>query len=108
MRSVFFFGTPNLWVDTPQEDTQPASLAPCRLSPAPRLFPVGSVPPPHCTVRLDESPVQFMDRMKCVEDFMNSPNFAKAGGGRGLAGLARELRGRCEEVIARKGERIPK
>ena len=58
--------------------------------------------------RLDESPVQFMDRMKCVEDFMNSPNFAKAGGGRGLAGLARELRGRCEEVIARKGERIPK
>ena len=51
---------------------------------------------------------QFAARMEAVQAFMNSPGFAREGGGRGLAGLARELRSRCELVISRKGERIPK
>ena len=58
--------------------------------------------------RLDETPAQFAARMEAVQAFMNSPDFAREGGGRGLAGLARELRSRCELVISRKGERIPK
>ena len=58
--------------------------------------------------RLDETPKQFIARIEAVQNFMNSPDFARAGGGRGLAGLARELRIRCEEIIARQGERIPK
>ena len=57
--------------------------------------------------RLDETPPQFMLRMKRVEEFMNSPDFASPGG-RGLPGLARELRARCLQVIQRKGERLPK
>ena len=61
-----------------------------------------------CT-RLRETTAQFIVRMTRVEDFcLNSPNFAHANGGRGLAGLARELPDRCELVIQRKGERIPK
>ena len=60
-----------------------------------------------CT-RLGETPLQFAQRMKKVEAFMNSPAFAKADGGRGLMGLARELPARCDEVIKRKGARIPK
>ena len=58
--------------------------------------------------RLDETPAQFAARMEAVQAFMNSPDFAREGGGRGLAGLARELRSRCELVLSRKGERIPK
>ena len=58
--------------------------------------------------RLDEAPSHFRTRMESVQNFMNSPHFARAGGGRGLAGLARQLRSRCEDVIARKGERIAK
>ena len=58
--------------------------------------------------RLDETSAQFMARMKRVEAFMNSPDFAAKRNGRGLAGLAKELRWRCQEVIRRKGERIPK
>ena len=58
--------------------------------------------------RLNETPAQFAARMEAVQAFMNSPDFAREGGGRGLAGLARELRSRCELVISRKGERIPK
>ena len=60
-----------------------------------------------CT-RLRETTAQFIVRMKRVEEFMNSPNLAHANGGRGLAGLARELPDRCELVIQRKAERIPK
>ena len=36
-----------------------------------------------------------------------TPAFSAAGG-RGLCGLARDLRWRCEEVVKRKGERLPK
>ena len=60
-----------------------------------------------CT-RLHESPAQFKQRMQKVEDFMNSDDFAADNGGRGLPGLAKELLGRCKEVIKRQGERIPK
>ena len=56
---------------------------------------------------LGETPVQFQRRMKLVEDHLNSDSFA-AIGGRGLAGLARGLRDRCEEVIKRKGQRLDK
>ena len=56
--------------------------------------------------RLDETPAQFIVRMKKVEQFMNSPAFA-ASGGRGLTGLAKDLLRRCQDVVDRKGERIP-
>ncbi len=46
--------------------------------------------------------------MQKAEDYMNSSTFAASGGGRGLEGLARELRERCVEVKRRQGERIPK
>ena len=58
--------------------------------------------------RLDETPAHFAARMEAVQTFMNSPDFAREGSGRGLRGLAQELRSRCEEVISRQGERIPK
>ena len=67
-----------------------------------------SYPISHECTRLGETPLQFAQRMKKVEAFMNSPAFAKADGGRGLMGLARELPARCDEVIKRKGARIPK
>ena len=38
---------------------------------------------------------------------MNSDAFAKKDGGRDIMGLANELLGRCELVIARKEQRIP-
>ena len=58
-----------------------------------------------CT-RLDETPAQFILRMKKVEAFMNSQEFASEGG-RGLEGLAKDFRSRCQEVIDAKDERIP-
>ena len=57
--------------------------------------------------KLHETPAHFIQRMQQVEDHMNSAAFAACGGG-GLQGLAKELRIRCEEVIRRKGERLPK
>jgi hypothetical protein len=57
---------------------------------------------------LGETPAHFATRMKKVERFMNSAAFAKRDGGRGLMGLAKELQGRCDLAIKRKGERIPK
>jgi hypothetical protein len=59
-------------------------------------------------VRLGETPWQFTQRMKKVENFMNSGAFAKKNGGRGLEGLARDMPARCQLVIDRKGQRIPK
>ena len=53
------------------------------------------------------SPVHFAERMQRVEDHMNSFPFA-AVGGRGLMGLAKDLRSRCEHVIASGGQRVPK
>ena len=58
-------------------------------------------PQPYETVQ------RFKARMQKVEDHMNSPAFSAAGG-RGLAGLARDLLPRCAEVVLRRGERIPK
>lgn len=57
--------------------------------------------------RLGETPAHFHRRMKRVEDQLNSDAFTGVGG-RGLAGLARGLRDRCEEVIKRKGQRLDK
>ena len=58
--------------------------------------------------RLGETAVQFMARMRKVQNHMNSAAFARADSGRGLAGLAVELRQRCEALVALKGERLPK
>lgn len=60
-----------------------------------------------CT-RLGESRNQFAQRMGRVVDFMNSEAFSENCGGKGLAGLAKDLRSRCECLIARRGERLPK
>ena len=57
--------------------------------------------------QLHESPAHFRLRMQKMEDFMNSAAFS-AEGGRGLLGLAKSLRERCEEVVRRGGERLPK
>ncbi len=56
---------------------------------------------------LEESVAHFKQRMKQVEDAVNAPGFAWKGG-RGLEGLARDLRTRCEQVVQRRGERLPK
>ena len=56
---------------------------------------------------LNEPVARFKSRMELVAAHMNSPAFSAAGG-RGLCGLARDLRWRCEEVVKRKGERLPK
>ena len=57
--------------------------------------------------KLHETPAHFRQRVQKVEDFMNSDSFT-APGGAGLLGLAKSLRARCEEVVLRRGERIPK
>ena len=56
---------------------------------------------------LFETPVHFCVRMQKVEDYMNSGEFYRPDG-RGLLGLAKDLRTRCEEVVKHQGERIPK
>ena len=58
--------------------------------------------------RLHETLAQFAVRVKKVEKYMNSPQFKAKDGGRGLLGLAQDLRKRCQEVVDRSGERIPK
>ena len=50
---------------------------------------------------------QFRNRMAKVEAELNSDSFAADGGG-GLMALSAELRPRCEELIRRKGDRLPK
>ena len=57
--------------------------------------------------KLHKSTEHFKARMQQVEDHMNSDAFA-APDGRGLLGLAKELRSRCEDMIRRGGQRIPK
>ena len=57
--------------------------------------------------KLFETPAQFRERMQKVENHLNSAAFASPSG-MGLAGLAKELRPRCEELIKRKGQRLPK
>lgn len=56
---------------------------------------------------LCETPGQFKIRMQKIENFMNSPSF-KAEGGKGLLGLAKEMRWRAEYLVQHGGERIPK
>ena len=56
--------------------------------------------------RVGETFSQFKRRMKNVEEYMNSDAFARDPGGRGLLGLAKDLRTRCEEVRNRNGERL--
>lgn len=57
--------------------------------------------------RLYETPAQLRTRMAKVAAFMNSDEFAAAKG-RGLSGLVRGLRKRCEQVVSLRGERLPK
>ena len=57
--------------------------------------------------RLHETRSQFVVRAKKVELYMNSPNFKGMAGGRGLMGLAKDLRARCKQVVQLEGERIP-
>ena len=59
------------------------------------------------TATLNEPVARFKNHMELLAAPMNSPAFSAAGG-RGLCGLARDLRWRCEEVAKRKGERLPK
>ena len=58
--------------------------------------------------RLHETRKQFVLRVKKVEKYMNSPKFKAKGVGRGLMGLAQDLRNRCQWVVDLHGERIPK
>ena len=53
-----------------------------------------------------ETFLQFQRRMKKVQDYMNSDAFAHEPGGRGLLGLAKDLRPRCEELREQRGERL--
>ncbi len=57
--------------------------------------------------KLRQSPAHFAQRMQQAADHMNSPEFAALGGGKGLMGLAKELRSRCVEVVKRQGQRLP-
>ena len=56
---------------------------------------------------LNETVPRFQDRMSRVAAHLNSPNF-RAHGGRGMCGLAKDLRRRCADVVRLKGERLPK
>ena len=58
--------------------------------------------------QLHETRAQFVLRAKLVEKHMNSRQFQAKHGERGLLGLAEDLRSRCQSVIDKKGERIPK
>lgn len=58
--------------------------------------------------RLHETVGEFKVRSKKVERYMNSKKFAKEGQGRGLLGLAKDLRARCKDLVKRQGERLPK
>ena len=57
--------------------------------------------------RIHGTRCQLVQRMQQVEAHLNSPGFAAVGGG-GLLALAKSFPERCEEVIKRNGERIPK
>ena len=58
-------------------------------------------------LRVGETSPQFRQRMKKVPDYMNSEEFAREPDGTGLAGLAKDLRARCEQLLDGKGERSP-
>ena len=58
-------------------------------------------------LRVGETFPQFRQRMKKVQDYMSSEEFAREPDGRGLAGLSKDLRARCEQLLDGKGERLP-
>jgi hypothetical protein len=58
-------------------------------------------------LRVGETSPQFKQRMNKVQDYMNSEEFAREPDGRGLPGLAKDLRARCEQLLDKKGERLP-
>ena len=60
-----------------------------------------------CCRSLCETPQHFRERMRKVENHCNSKDFAAADG-RGLHALTKSFRDRCQQVIDREGERIPK
>ena len=60
-----------------------------------------------CCRSLCETPQHFRERMRKIENHCNSKDFAAADG-RGLLALTKSLRDRCQQVIDREGERIPK
>ena len=57
--------------------------------------------------RRNAKPGTFEEPSRRVEDHMNSFAFA-AIHGKGLMGLAKKLRPRCEELMRRQGDRLPK
>ena len=57
-------------------------------------------------LRVGETFPQFRQRMKKVQDYVNSEEFAREPDGRGLAGLAKDLRARCEQLLGGKRERL--
>ena len=60
------------------------------------------------STRLHETPAQFKERVKKVEQYMNSNAFKAPRSGTGLMGLAKELHERCRLMVASGGERVPK
>ena len=56
--------------------------------------------------RIWETVPQFRRRMKQVEAFMNSDEFA-AEGSTGLEALSKHMLARCEELTLRGGKRLP-
>ena len=60
-----------------------------------------------CRTTPKETWAQFKNRMAKVEQHLNSDEFAASGGG-GLMALCQEMRERCEEVVSKGGERLPK
>jgi len=58
--------------------------------------------------RICETLWQFKARMYKVQEFMNSDEFSKDGDGESLLRLCQSLRDRCQDIIASKGERLPK
>ena len=57
-------------------------------------------------LRVGETYPQFKRRMRKVQDHMNSDEFCRSPDGRGLAGLAKSMRQRCEELHSREGKRL--
>ena len=58
-------------------------------------------------LRVGETFNQFKRRMRKVQDHTNSDDFRRSPDGRGLEGLAKSMRRRCEELQARDGRRLP-
>ena len=57
-------------------------------------------------MRIDETVAQFQRRMRKVQDYMNSNEFA-AETGTGLMALGKHMYARCEELTGNGGARLP-